>query len=67
MDDPSEVRRGRGAHVLVLDVFQKLEFTVSPLRQHGRTEGLHDLLDRDGNACQLVLCGTVDPAFSVTD
>jgi hypothetical protein len=51
----------------MLDVFQKLQFTVSPLRQHGSTEGLHDLLHCNGDACKLILCGTVDPMFSSTD
>jgi len=51
----------------MLDVFQKLQFTVGPLRQHGRTEGLHDLLHRDGDTCKLILCGTVGPILSVAD
>lgn len=59
--------RGGGAHVLMLNVFQKLQFTVGPLRQHRGAEGLHYLLYCDGNACKLVLCGTVDPIFSEAD
>ena len=51
----------------MLNVFQKLQFTVSPLRQHGCTEGLHDLLHCDGDACELILRGTGDPLLSVTD
>ena len=57
----------RGAHVLMLNVFQKFQFTVSPLRQDRRAKGLHDLLHCDGDACELVLCGTVCPIFSEAD
>ena len=56
-----------GPHVLMLNVFQKLQLTVGPLRQYGCTEGFHDLLHSDGDACKLVLCGTVGPALSMAD
>ena len=51
----------------MLNVFQKFQFTVGPLRQDRRAEGLHDLLHCDGDACKLVLCGTVGPIFSEAD
>ena len=51
----------------MLNVFQKLQFTVSSFRQHGRAEGLHNLLHRDGDACKLVLCGTIVPILSEAD
>ena len=44
----------------MLYMFEKLELPVRPLAQHRCTERLHDLLDRDGGACELVLCGTGD-------
>ena len=49
---------GRAAHVFVLDVLEELELAVSALREDGGVEGLHDLLDRDRGAGELVLCGT---------
>jgi len=61
------IRRLSGTHVLVLDVFQELQFAVGPLRQHGRTEGFHDLLHCDCDACELILCGAVGPILSLTD
>ena len=67
MDHPRGNSQGSGTHVLVLDVFQELQFAVGPLRQHGRTEGFHDLLHRDCDACELVLCRTVGPILSLTD
>lgn len=43
--------RGReSAYVLVLYVFQQLEFAIRSFAQDGCTEGFHDLLDRDGGA-----------------
>ena len=56
-----------GAHVFVLDVFQKLQLAVSPLCQHGSAKGLHDLLHCDGDACKLVLCRAIGPILSPTD
>ena len=44
------------AHVFVLDVLEELELAVSALREDGGVEGLHDLLDRDRGARQLVFC-----------
>jgi len=51
----------------MLNVFQKFQFTVSPLRQDRRAEGLHDLLHCNSDACELILCGTVGPIFSEAD
>jgi len=67
MDYPRGNSQGSGTHVLVLDVFQKLQFTIGPLRQHGRTEGFHDLLHCDCDTRELVLCGTVGPILSLAD
>ena len=39
-------------------MLQKLQLSVRPLAQNGRREGLHDLLDGDGRAAELVLGGT---------
>ena len=39
----------------MLNVLEQLELAVRPLREHGRAEGLHDLLDRRGRAGELVL------------
>ena len=36
-------------------MLQQLQLTVCPLREHGGAEGLHDLLDGDGLAGELVL------------
>lgn len=47
-----------GTYVLVLDVFEELELTVGALAEDRGAEWLHDLLDRDGGACELVLGGT---------
>lgn len=46
------------AHILVLEVLQQFQFTVSALGQDWRRERLHDLLDRHGLSGELVLCGT---------
>jgi hypothetical protein len=67
VDDLRGFCKGGGAHVLMLNVFQKLQLAVGPLRQDRRAEGLHDLLHCDGDACKLVLCGTVGPIFSEAD
>lgn len=53
-----EERRREGTYVLVLYVFQQLEFAIRSFAQDGCTEGFHDLLDRNGGTCQLVLCRT---------
>ena len=39
-------------------VLQELQFSISPLRQDGRREWFHDLLDRNGLTRQLVFGGT---------
>jgi hypothetical protein len=44
------------AYVLVSQVLQQLELAVSALGQDWSAEGLHDLLDGDGLAGELVLC-----------
>ena len=56
MDRPREEKR---THIFVLDVLEKFEFTIGALAENWGGEGLHDLLDRDGRASQLILCGTV--------
>ena len=45
----------RETDVLMLNMLEKLELAVSSLAEYGSAEGLHDLLDRDGGASQLVL------------
>ena len=47
----------RGTDVLVLDVLEKLELAISALAEDGGGEGLHDLLDSDRRACELVFGG----------
>ena len=44
-------------HILVLDVFEELELAICALREDGGAERLHDLLDGDRGASQLILCG----------
>jgi hypothetical protein len=39
-------------------MLQQLQLSISPLAQDGRREGLHDLLDGDGGAAELILGGT---------
>ncbi len=53
-----ETRRGHKTHVLVLNMFQQLEFAISSFAEDRSAEGFHDLLNRDGGACELVLCRT---------
>jgi hypothetical protein len=43
------------ANILVLQVLEKLQFSVCALRQDGGAEGLHDLLDGHGLVGELVL------------
>lgn len=45
----------REAHILVLEMLEKLQFSVGALGQDRRAEWLHDLLDRNGLARELVL------------
>ena len=47
--------RGRGTHILMLEVLKQLEFSVCALRKHRRAEGLHDLLDGHRLSGELVL------------
>ena len=42
----------------MLDVLEQLELAVRALGEDGGAEGLHDLLDSNGCACELILCGT---------
>jgi hypothetical protein len=39
----------------VSEVLEQLELAICPLAKHGGGEGLHDLLDGDGSARELVL------------
>lgn len=48
----------RDTDVLMLDMLEELELAISALAQYWGAEGLHDLLDRDRGASELVLCGT---------
>lgn len=42
-------------YVLVLYVLEELELTIRSLTQHWSTEGLHNLLNGNGRASELVL------------
>ena len=42
--------------ILVLDVLEELELAVSAFTENGSAKGLHDLLDGDRRARQLILC-----------
>jgi hypothetical protein len=44
-----------GAHILVSEMLEKLQFAVCALREDWSAEGLHDLLDSHGLASELVL------------
>lgn len=44
-----------GSHILMLEMLQQLQFTVSPLRQDRSAEGLHNLLNRNMLSCELIL------------
>lgn len=41
--------------ILVLEMLQELQFSVSPFAENGGAEGLHDLLYRHGCPCKLIL------------
>lgn len=62
-----KISQWSGAHILMLYVFQKLQFTVRPLRKHGSTEGLHNLLYCDCNASKLILRGAVGCGSNAAD
>jgi hypothetical protein len=49
-------RSNEGRYIFVLKMLQKLQFAISPFRKHRGAERLHDLLDGDGLASELVLC-----------
>lgn len=44
------------ANIFVSKVLQQLEFSVCPFGQDGSAEWLHDLLDGDILAGELILC-----------
>ncbi len=39
-------------------MLEKFQLAISALREDRRAEGLHDLLDVNGCACELILCRT---------
>ena len=43
-----------GTHVLMLDVLEQFELTVSSFAENGGTERFHDLLYRNRSPCELV-------------
>ena len=47
-------------NVFVLDMLEKFELAVSAFGKDGSAKGFHNLLDSNGCACELVLCGTED-------
>ena len=51
---PMQQRRKRETHVFMAQVLEQLELSVSPFRQNRCAERLHDLLDSDGLASQLI-------------
>ena len=52
-------RETLATHVLVPQMLQQLQLSVSPLAQNWGREGLHDLLDGDRGSSELVLGGTI--------
>lgn len=48
------------SYILVSEMLEELQFSVSTLRQDRRAEGLHDLLDGHRLAGELIL-GRADP------
>ena len=51
-------RHGRDmTNVLMAKMLEEFQFTICALGEDRRAEGLHDLLDGNGLACELVLCG----------
>ena len=62
MNGPSAAKKStppsqKKTYILMLQVLQKLQFSVCSLRQDGGTERLHDLLNRNILASQLILGG----------
>jgi len=51
---------GQSDDVLVLDVLEELQFSISALGQDRSREGLHDLLDGDGRSHELIFCRAVN-------
>jgi len=52
-----DVRKSE-THVLMPQMLQQLQLSVSPLAQNGSREGLHNLLDGDSGTSELILGGT---------
>ena len=57
MDWPSE-KKFSNTDILMSQVLQELQLAVGTLGQNRCAERLHDLLDSNGLACELVLCRT---------
>jgi len=51
--------------IFVLDVLEEFELAISAFGEDGGAEGLHNLLDGNGCACELVLCGTEEGMWGV--
>jgi hypothetical protein len=51
----------------VSQVLEQLEFSVGSLGQHWSAEWLHDLLDGNGLASQLIFGGTIMLSFVLRD
>lgn len=45
-------------HVLMPEMLQELKFSVGTFRENRSAKRLHDLLNRHGLTCKLILCGT---------
>jgi hypothetical protein len=56
LNSASGKQGNRNAHILMSKMLQKLQLAVCALGQDRSAEGLHDLLDSHGLACELVLC-----------
>lgn len=57
-DGLAEREKFSNTHILVSQMLQELQLAVGTLGQDRCAERLHDLLDSDGLACELVLCRT---------
>ena len=57
-------RRVEETDVFVLDVLEKFELAIRAFGEDRCAEGLHNLLDCHGCACELVLCGTEEDMCS---
>jgi hypothetical protein len=45
--------RQKGAYIFVSEMLEQLQFSIRPLSEHRRAEGLHNLLDRGGKESQI--------------